>query len=693
MHARGFVVVAAVAALASLAYGDTAISLTDNVPVTGLSGAAGSEAYYKIDVPTGQGELDVSISGGTGDCDLYVKRSSLPTYNSYDYRPFQFGNNETVTVSDPAAGTWYIMLRGRDVYDGVTLLAHCEPAVPTGLTNGVPETGISGSDNSARLYYLDVPAGQSSLEVNTSGGTGDCDLYVKRGSAPGLFDFDGRSFSPDTEEDVSINSPAAGRWYIMLNASDHYHDVTLRAVYSTGGPASGLEDGVPITGLSGALGSEACYVLDVPDDVSGIDFSLSGGTGDCDMYIKKGARPTTSDWDFRPAGSGNNESIFVSASDMTGPWYVLLVANQAYSGVTLKADFTHFEKPAPDGKNVKRLTQGVAVTDLAGKAGDALFFSIDVPNNVTTFEIKMSGGTGDADLYVRKGDLPTVSQYDNRPYLTGNNETVTITKATAGTWYIMIRGYQAFSGVTLLVTFGVPSPDGVTALDNGVPITGLAGSAASQTFYKIEVPADQTKLEIAISGGTGDADLYVRVGDKPTPQQWDYRPFVLGNNETVTIDDPKAGTYYIMLRGYMAYMGVTLKATYGPQSEQIKTLDNCVPVTDLSGDQDSEMLLQIDVPAGQSSLHIEISGGTGDADLYVKMGDKPTTKSWDYHPGLHGNNEAVDIQNPAAATWYIMIQGYQAYAGVTLQACYKAASKDDTGSKDGSDCGCTVYFP
>ncbi len=118
MHARGFVVAAAVAALASMAYGDTATSLTDNVPVTGLSGAAGSEVYYKIDVPTGQGELHVSISGGTGDCDLYVKQGSLPTYNSYDYRPFQFGNNETVTASNPAAGTWYIMLRGHDAYTG-----------------------------------------------------------------------------------------------------------------------------------------------------------------------------------------------------------------------------------------------------------------------------------------------------------------------------------------------------------------------------------------------------------------------------------------------------------------------------------------------------------------------------------------------------------------------------------------------
>ena len=151
-------------------------------------------------------------------------------------------------------------------------------------------------------------------------------------------------------------------------------------------------------------------------------------------------------------------------------------------------------------------------------------------------------------------------------------------------------------------------------------------------FFKIEVPAGQTRLEIAMSGGTGDADLYVRVGDKPTPHQWDYRPFVLGSNETVTIDDPKAGTYYIMLRGYRAYTDVTLKATYGLASEQIRTLDSCVPVAGLSGDQDSEAFFKINVPAGQDSLRISISGGTGDADLYVKKGEKPTAQELGLSP-------------------------------------------------------------
>lgn len=689
---RALVLAVAVLAIASLAYASDPIDLVNGVPVSGLSGTPGSEVFYKIAVPTGQGELEISISGGTGDCDLYVRHSGLPSYNLFDRRPLLFGNDETVTIADPEAGTWYIMLRGHENYSGVTLLATSTAAVPTELENGVPVEDISGSHYTAKYYTIDVPAGQSSLQVATWDGSGDVDLYVKRGSAPGQFDFDGRSFGGGTFEEVTIDAPAAGTWYIMLLAADTYHNVTLRAVYGSSGTTTHVGDEVPITDLSGAAGSEALFVFDVPGDDDGVSFVLSGGTGDCDMYIKKGAQPTTSDWDYRPEDNGNFESISISGSDMAGRWYVLLVGDQAYSDVTLTVH--HFRQNKAPKPEAKKLTAGVAVTDLAGKAGSEQLFSIEVPNTVQTLTIQMSGGTGDADLYIRKGEIPTTSQYDFRPYLTGNNEQVILTKAVGGTWYILVRGYQAFTGVTLVATFDAPVPDGATVLLNGVAVNDLAGLVASQKFFKIEVPAGQTKLEIALSGGTGDADLYVRVGEKPTTKEWDYRPFRMGNKETVTIDNPKAGTYYLMIRAYMAYAGLTLKATYGPDAEQIQALENGVPVANLSGAQDSEIFFKIDVPAGQESLRFEISGGTGDADLFVKKGEKPTTKSFDYHPGLHGNDEKVEILSPAGATWYVMIRGYQAYAGVSVQACFQAPEKTDEGD-DGSDedCGCTINLP
>jgi len=76
------------------------------------------------------------------------------------------------------------------------------------------------------------------------------------------------------------------------------------------------------------------------------------------------------------------------------------------------------------------------------------------------------------------------------------------------------------------------------------------------------------------------------------------------------------------------------------------------------------------VPAGATSLKFAISGGTGDADIYVKYGSAPTTSSYDYRPYLNGNNETVNA-TPKAGTWYVMINGYQSFSGVSLVATYQ----------------------
>lgn len=99
-------------------------------------------------------------------------------------------------------------------------------------------------------------------------------------------------------------------------------------------------------------------------------------------------------------------------------------------------------------------------------------------------------------------------------------------------------------------------------LENGVPVTGLAGAASSQILYTLEVPAGASNLMIRISGGSGDADLYVRYGSEPTTSSYDCRPYVGGNTESCPVAAPQAGTYYVKLIGYSAYSGVTLVASY-----------------------------------------------------------------------------------------------------------------------------------
>jgi hypothetical protein len=91
--------------------------------VGGLSGASGSQQFFRILVPAGVSSLVVTISGGSGDADLYVRHGQQPTLSAYNCRPYTGGNSETCNFSNPQSGDWHIMLHGYTSFSGVTLRA------------------------------------------------------------------------------------------------------------------------------------------------------------------------------------------------------------------------------------------------------------------------------------------------------------------------------------------------------------------------------------------------------------------------------------------------------------------------------------------------------------------------------------------------------------------------------------------
>ncbi|WP_313912611.1 proprotein convertase P-domain-containing protein [Tahibacter sp.] len=99
-------------------------------------------------------------------------------------------------------------------------------------------------------------------------------------------------------------------------------------------------------------------------------------------------------------------------------------------------------------------------------------------------------------------------------------------------------------------------------LTNGVPVTGISGAVNSEQTWTLAVPAGASNLTFVTSGGTGDMDLYVKFGSAPTTASYDCRPYLGGNAETCTVATAQAGTYYVMLRGYSAYTGVSLTGSY-----------------------------------------------------------------------------------------------------------------------------------
>ncbi len=208
------------------------------------------------------------------------------------------------------------------------------------------------------------------------------------------------------------------------------------------------------------------------------------------------------------------------------------------------------------------LANGVPVTGVAGAANSTQYWTITVPAGATNLVISTSGGSGDADLYVRYGAQPTTSAYDCRPYRSGNSESCSFAAPQAGVYHVLVRGYSAFSGLTLTGSYTAGSGGSGNELQNGVPVTGLSGAAGSVRDWILQVPSGASALTIASSGGSGDGDLYVRRGSAPTTTAYDCRPYRTGNAETCSFSSPQAGTWHVQYRGYSAYSGVTLSASF-----------------------------------------------------------------------------------------------------------------------------------
>lgn len=136
-----------------------------------------------------------------------------------------------------------------------------------------------------------------------------------------------------------------------------------------------------------------------------------------------------------------------------------------------------------------------------------------------------------------------------------------------GFGYGLVQAKSASDAINADCTLNVEPPpppgDDALVLTNGAPLSELVSTSyGEERHYKIEVPAGASNLRILTTSGTGDVDLYVRIGQKATFDTYDYRPYRSGNEEVVEVSAPQATTWYIMLRTYSAYDGVTLLASY-----------------------------------------------------------------------------------------------------------------------------------
>lgn len=223
---------------------------------------------------------------------------------------------------------------------------------------------------------------------------------------------------------------------------------------------------------------------------------------------------------------------------------------------------------------------------------------------------------------------------------------------------------------TLCSSGGGSGGTGPEVLENGVAKTSLSAAKDAELLYTLDVPAGATDLSFDMSGGSGDADLYVTFGNEPSTSSYDCRSWNTGNTESCTFSSPSAGTYYVKVVAYAAYSGANLTASFTEPSSGGGSGGSTAQVTDISATRNNWKYYTWDVPAGMSELTFVTSGGSGDGDLYIRLGSQPTTSQYNCRSWESGNDEICTITNPQAGTWHIGIRAYRTFSGMTLDAAY-----------------------
>lgn len=87
---------------------------------------------------------------------------------------------------------------------------------------------------------------------------------------------------------------------------------------------------------------------------------------------------------------------------------------------------------------------------------------------------------------------------------------------------------------------------------------------------------------------------------------------------------------------------------------------------------------EVTIEEGTAAFNVQLSGGSGDADLFVRFGEQPTEFAADCAPYLFGNEEVCALPTPQAGTWFIGVHAYTDYADTTLKAAWFAAPPEET---------------
>ena len=245
-----------------------------------------------------------------------------------------------------------------------------------------------------------------------------------------------------------------------------------------------------------------------------------------------------------------------------------------------------------------------------------------------------------------------------------------------------------------------PTLDDMTELKDSIAITGqevvtnFDSSDFGTAYYYVNVTEPLADLRVRTYGGRGNIDIGISYYSPPTPDDWWDIGFEIdedgddvkveepskvqwstgpGNDEEVHLFDVEPGLYYITAYTFRNARGFTIVAdfVYPPlniEPEDAITLTPSVEYGPLSGYANLMQFFKVEVPQDTERLIVDLSDGGGEASLYMRHEQAPTTTTYDHHSAAEGADDRIAFNDPTPGWWYILLTTESAFTGVNIVA-------------------------
>jgi len=289
---------------------------------------------------------------------------------------------------------------------------------------------------------------------------------------------------------------------------------------------------------------------------------------------------------------------------------------------------------------------------VAGTAGDELLFRLDVGTTPTNVTIELTGGTGDADLYIDGGNRPS----DRDLYagcVSGSPTTAeecVLVNAT-GVYHIQVHAFSTFSGTTMTISAGgAVSPYNIELvfIDNGSAAQDQAVRDAAARWESIIV-ADVPDVNFSTSPIDANACIQGQTQINSTID--DVRIYVVIDS----IDGPlgtlaQAGPCVTRSLGNLPIVGTVsfdeadllrLNATGDMEAVILHEMGHVIGIGTIWGEDFRDLVRNPSLPSSSGvDTHFiganatdafDAAGGAGYAKLKVPVENKATAGSSDSH--------------------------------------------------------------